>query len=60
MTGALHTGCAKFASRFGGDAAHFVNAAARRSLHLRGRYARVIQAGSVRAGDEIRKLSGVG
>jgi MOSC domain-containing protein YiiM len=56
MTGALHTGCGKFAARFGPDASRFVNAAERRGLHLRGRYARVIEAGTVRIGDELWKV----
>lgn len=56
MTDALHTGCGKFAARFGPDAARFVNAGERRGLHLRGRYARVIEAGTVRVGDEVWKV----
>jgi MOSC domain-containing protein YiiM len=55
VTGATHTGCGKFASRFGPDAARFVNAARRRSLHLRGRYARVLEPGTVCVGDPIHK-----
>ncbi|MDJ0770243.1 MAG: hypothetical protein QNJ12_15690 [Ilumatobacter sp.] len=49
-----HNGCAKFAERFGIDAARWVNAdkAARR----RGINAMVVQAGVVRAGDRITKL----
>ena len=56
MTDAPHTGCNKFAARFGPDAARFVNAAERRSLHLRGRYARIVQAGTVRVGDRVEKV----
>jgi MOSC domain-containing protein YiiM len=56
VTDAPHTGCGKFAARFGRDAAQFVNAAARRDLHLRGRYARVLQAGTVRVGDRVQKV----
>jgi MOSC domain-containing protein YiiM len=51
-----HLGCAKFAARFGRDALRFVNSAAGRALRLRGVNAKVIVAGSVRTGDEIRKL----
>ena len=57
ITGAPHTGCGSFAARFGRDAARYVNAAQRRGLHLRGRYARVLRAGTVCVGDEIVKVS---
>lgn len=48
-----HTGCGKFVERFGVDAMRWVNSAEGRALHLRGIYARVVQAGRVRAGDLI-------
>ena len=57
MTDASHTACGQFAARFGREAARYVNAASRRDLHLRGRYARVLRAGTVRVGDEIVKVS---
>ncbi len=56
MTAAPHTGCGKFAARFGRDAARFVNAAEYRGLHLRGRYARIVEAGHVRQGDSVQKI----
>jgi hypothetical protein len=56
ITDQPHLGCAKFASRFGADALRFVNSPAGRELRLRGLNARVIVAGDVRAGDEVRKL----
>jgi MOSC domain-containing protein YiiM len=56
MTAAPHTGCGKFSARFGPDAARFVNDAARRTLHLRGRYARILQAGTIRVGDRAFKI----
>lgn len=49
-----HNGCAKFRARFGEDAARWVNS--RKDLRLRGINAMVVEAGTVRAGDEIRKL----
>lgn len=52
-----HSGCEKFKSRFGRDALVFVNGPAHRDLHLRGVNARVVQAGTVKIGDTIRKLS---
>jgi MOSC domain-containing protein YiiM len=51
-----HTGCAKFRARFGADALRFVNSDAGRALHLRGINVRVIESGTVRRGDAIRKL----
>jgi MOSC domain-containing protein YiiM len=50
-----HTGCAKFAERFGMDVARFVNSADGTELRLRGINARVVQAGTVSAGDLARK-----
>jgi MOSC domain-containing protein YiiM len=48
-----HTGCGRFVERFGVDAMKWVNSAEGRDLHLRGIYARVVQAGRVRPGDVI-------
>ncbi|MDQ2942243.1 MAG: MOSC domain-containing protein [Candidatus Dormibacteraeota bacterium] len=53
---APHTGCAKFSARFGNDALRFVNSPVGRELRLRGANCRVVVAGTVRAGDVIRKL----
>ena len=51
-----HTGCTKFAARFGQDALRFVNSPTGRALRLRGLNARIVAAGTVRTGDEIRKI----
>lgn len=56
ITDKAHTGCGKFSSRFGVDAVRFVNAKEHRSLRLRGLYARVLKAGTVRVGDLVRKV----
>ena len=56
ITDEPHLGCAKFAARFGRDAFRFVNSATGRELRLRGVNAKVVVAGTVRTGDEIRKL----
>ncbi len=56
VTDQPHTGCAKFVERFGVDAMKFVNSSAGRSLRLRGLNARVVQPGTVRVGDMVRKL----
>ena len=51
-----HTGCAKFAERFGMDAVRFVNSPVGREHNLRGVNARVITGGVVRPGDRLRKI----
>jgi hypothetical protein len=51
-----HTGCAKFSARFGKAAHRFVNTKAHRHLHLRGINARVVEPGTVRRGETIRKV----
>ena len=50
-----HTGCNKFAARYGTDATKFVNSKEGKRLHLRGVNAKVIQAGTVRVGDVVTK-----
>ncbi|MAG36812.1 MAG: MOSC domain-containing protein [Dehalococcoidia bacterium] len=52
-----HTGCAKFADRFGKDALRFVSTSTGRSLRLRGVNTRVVQSGTIRVGDVATKLS---
>ena len=52
-----HTGCQKFVARFGLDAVKFVNSAVGKELHLRGINAKVIQSGTIRVGDVVRKIS---
>jgi hypothetical protein len=56
ITAEPHTGCGKFADRFGAEAAAFVNAARHRDLHLRGVNARVVRRGTIRAGDRVAKI----
>ena len=55
VTPAPHNGCAKFADRFGIDAARFVNSPEGSALRLRGINARVITPGVIRAGDSVVK-----
>ena len=55
VTEMSHTGCSKFAKRFGKDAMKFVNSAEGIRLHLRGIYAKIVQAGTVSIGDQVRK-----
>jgi hypothetical protein len=51
-----HTGCKKFAARFGLDALKFVNSPEGRQLRLRGLNAKVVQPGTIRVGDVVTKL----
>jgi len=51
-----HTGCKKFAMRYGTDATKFVNSKDGKHLHLRGINAKIIQAGIVHVGDIVRKI----
>jgi hypothetical protein len=55
VTAEPHTGCSKFVERFGVDAMTFVNSPLGRELQLRGINARVVQAGTIRVGDQVRK-----
>jgi MOSC domain-containing protein YiiM len=56
VTSEPHTGCRKFAARFGPDAVKFVNSGVGRSLNLRGLNARVVRPGTIRIGDVVRKI----
>jgi MOSC domain-containing protein YiiM len=57
ITAMPHTGCAKFTERFGSEAIRFVNGAEGRAARRRGVYARVVQPGTIRAGDTVRKIA---
>lgn len=52
-----HTGCSKFAGRYGDEARAFVNHKSRQPLHLRGRYARTVTGGTIAVGDVVRPLA---
>jgi hypothetical protein len=56
VTAQPHTGCQKFVARFGREAMLFVNSPVGKQLHLRGINARVVQPGTIRRGDEVRKV----
>ncbi len=51
-----HTGCKKFASRFGTDATVCVNSGLGKERNFRGINARVVKSGDIRVGDVARKL----
>ena len=55
ITAYPHTGCKKFAARFGPDATKFVNSPIGRELQLRGVHAKVFQPGIVRVGEAVTK-----
>jgi MOSC domain-containing protein YiiM len=52
-----HTGCAKFAGRFGADALAWANGREGRLQRRRGMHVRVLESGTVRPGDVIGKLA---
>lgn len=56
VAGKPHLGCAKFLARFGRDALRFVNSRTGRALRLRGLNAKIVVPGTIRVGDEIRKV----
>ncbi|GGN94715.1 hypothetical protein GCM10010112_84360 [Actinoplanes lobatus] len=56
VTDQPHTGCAKFAARFGRDAHKFVWTDEAKSLRLRGLNARVITGGTITPGDTVRQI----
>jgi hypothetical protein len=51
-----HTGCKKFAARFGVDAMVFVNSGQGQTLNFRGICAKVVKSGDISIGDIARKL----
>ena len=56
VTEVPHNGCGAFLDRYGKDAVKFVNSPEGKRLHLRGLHAKVITAGTVSVGDEVRKV----
>lgn len=58
ITDQPHTGCAKFAARFGNDAQKFVMTPVGRAMRLRGLCAKVVQPGTIRQGDAVGKKKG--
>lgn len=56
ITAPPHTGCKKFAARFGTEAMVFVNSGRGKKLNFRGICAKVVKSGDVKVGDVARKL----
>jgi MOSC domain-containing protein YiiM len=52
-----HTGCDKFASRFGAEALRFVNTGVGRDARFRGVNTFVVRSGEVNVGDSVVKLT---
>jgi hypothetical protein len=52
-----HTGCKKFASRFGAEALRFVNTGVGRDARFRGVNTFIVQSGEVNVGDSVLKLA---
>ena len=50
-----HTGCRKFADRFGKDAVIFVNSDRGKALNFRGINAKVVRSGAIHVGDVAKK-----
>ena len=50
-----HTGCKKFAARFGVDATVFVNSGMGKTRNFRGICAKVVESGDIKVGDTARK-----
>lgn len=56
VTDQPHTGCKKFAERFGTDALRFVNSPPGRELRLRGINAKVVRPGRIAVRELVRKI----
>ena len=56
VTNQPHTGCEKFAARFGIDALKLISSPTGRELQLRGINLKVVQGGEIRPGDAVKIL----
>ncbi len=56
VTAPPHTGCKKFAARFGTEAVVFVNSGMGKRRNFRGICAKVVQSGDIHVGDIARKV----
>jgi MOSC domain-containing protein YiiM len=57
VTDLPHLGCGKFEARYGSEARELVNSPEGVAINLRGINTRVVQGGTIRRGDAVRKLS---
>jgi MOSC domain-containing protein YiiM len=51
-----HTGCKKFAERFGVESVEFMSLPEKKEMQLRGINAKVVKPGIIRVGDAVRKM----
>ena len=56
ITAKEHTGCAKFAARYGSDALRFISTPEGRDLRLRGVNTRIVKSGRIKADDLVSRL----
>ena len=56
VTDQSHTGCKKFLARFGKNALQLISSPVGKHLQLRGINAKVVQPGTIRLGDVVRKI----
>lgn len=57
VTAQPHTGCKKFIERFGVEAVKYINSPEQKEMQLRGINTRIVQPGTIRVGDFVRKTS---
>lgn len=57
ITAQPHTGCKKFMARFGEAALKFISSPIGKQLNMRGVNARVVQPGTIRTGDIVKKIA---
>jgi hypothetical protein len=55
VTAQPHAGCKKFAERFGVPCVEFINSPEQKEMQLRGINSKVVQPGTIRVGDIVRK-----
>jgi MOSC domain-containing protein YiiM len=55
VTAQPHTGCKKFIERFGVEAVKYINSPEQKEMQLRGINTRIVQPGTIRVGDVVRK-----
>jgi len=55
VTAQPHTGCKKFIERFGVEAVKYINSPQQKEMQLRGINTKIVQPGTIRVGDVVRK-----
>jgi hypothetical protein len=57
VTAQPHAGCKKFAERFGVPCVEFINSPEQKEMQLRGINSKVVQPGTIRVGDVVKKTA---